>query len=68
MLFALLFQRTDRGLPKDRNTAETEPQRFAEMLIEKLNKVVQEQECGAKVEEKIRQLDEVSRFLVISVS
>ncbi|RUS77719.1 hypothetical protein EGW08_014507, partial [Elysia chlorotica] len=46
--------------PKDRNVAETDPKRFAELLVERLTKVVEERESSAKVEEKLRSISEVT--------
>ena len=40
---AMFKQRTDRA-PKDRNVAETDPSKFATMLIERLDKVKDEQD------------------------
>jgi signal transduction histidine kinase len=52
-------QRTERFAPKDRNIAETEPARFAQQLIDRLDKVLEEREAVAKVEERLRILKQV---------
>lgn len=52
-LHTQIIPRTERA-PKDRNIAETDPTRFAQLLIERLEKVVEEVEAVAKVEEKLR--------------
>lgn len=57
------FQRTERA-PKDRNIAESDPQQFAQMLIERMQCVLEEREAGAKVDEKLRCLSEVGKSLV----
>lgn len=48
-----IFQRTERG-PKDRNIAETDCKKFAEMLIEKLLRVQKEREKEREKEERIQ--------------
>ena len=58
-MWVWVWQRTERA-PKDRNIAETDPARFAQLLIEKLDKEVEEREAVAKVEEKLRMLNQVS--------
>ena len=55
----LLWQRTERA-PKDRNIAETDPARFAQLLTEKLDKEVEQREAFSKVEEKMRILNQVN--------
>ena len=50
------FQRTERA-PKDRNVAETDPQKFADMLIERLAKVYEEQENMRRMEETINSIE-----------
>ncbi|XP_076453892.1 axin-1-like [Babylonia areolata] len=52
-----IIPRTERA-PKDRNVAETDPARFAQLLMEKLNKEVEEREAVAKVQEKLRILNQ----------
>lgn len=55
-----ILQRTERA-PKDRNIAETDPKRFAELLIEKLKVVVQQREKDERVKETISRMDAVSK-------
>ncbi|XP_071107823.1 axin-1-like isoform X1 [Haliotis cracherodii] len=57
MLHSQFIPRTERA-PKDRNIAETDPQQFAQMLIERMQCVLEEREAGAKVDEKLRCLSE----------
>ncbi|KAK7111768.1 axin-1-like [Littorina saxatilis] len=57
-LHSQIIPRTERA-PKDRNIAETDPARFAQLLIEKLDKEVEERHAVAKVEEKLRSLNQV---------
>lgn len=59
-LHSQIIPRTEHA-PKDRNIAETDPKRFAELLVEKLNKVVEERESSAKVEEKLRSISEADK-------
>ncbi|XP_041362836.1 axin-1-like [Gigantopelta aegis] len=56
-LHSQFIPRTERA-PKDRNIAETDPKRFACLLIEKLEKVKEKLEAEAKMEEKLRSLNE----------
>lgn len=59
IFLAFLQQRTHRQ-PKDRNVAETNPQAFAELLIEKLKKVEQKQEKDERLRASMsRVFDEV---------
>lgn len=53
-------QRTER-LPKDRNLAETDPPRFAALIIEKLEKLLQDHERNRLIEESLNRViyDEV---------
>lgn len=53
-------QRTER-LPKDRNLAETDPPRFAGLIIEKLEKLLQDHERNRLIEESLNRViyDEV---------
>ncbi|KAK0049197.1 axin-1 [Biomphalaria pfeifferi] len=57
-LHSQIIPRTEHA-PKDRNIAEAEPKRFAELLIEKLNKVLEERETTAKMEEKLKSINSV---------
>ena len=57
-MICFYFQRTERA-PKDRNIAETDPKRFAYHLIEKLERVKEKREASAKMDEKLRSLNEV---------
>lgn len=69
-MWVWVWQRTEHA-PKDRNIAETDPPRFAQLLIEKLGKEVDEREAVAKVEEKLRILNQVSTtaaFLPVSLA
>ncbi|GFN86855.1 axin-1 [Plakobranchus ocellatus] len=59
-LHSQIIPRTEHA-PKDRNVAETDPKRFSDLLIEKLNKVLEERESSAKVEEKLRSIAEPDR-------
>ena len=52
----VLFQRTDRA-PKDRNLAETEPKKFAMMLIERLTKVKEDIDKMMRVEHSIKAIE-----------
>lgn len=54
-LHTQIIPRTERA-PKDRNIAETDPTRFAQLLIAKLEKEVEERDAVAKVEEKLKTL------------
>ena len=51
----LLFQRTERA-PKDRNIAEVDCQKFADMLIERLLQVQKEQEKEERVKLSLSQV------------
>ena len=51
-LYVLSMQRTDRA-PKDRNIAETDPPKFAEMLMKKLEKVLEDQQRTQKLQELV---------------
>ncbi|XP_012944917.1 axin-1 [Aplysia californica] len=55
-----IIPRTEHA-PKDRNIAETDPKRFADLLMEKLSKVLEEREADAKVEEKLRSINVVDK-------
>lgn len=55
-----IIPRTEHA-PKDRNIAETDPKRFADLLMEKLSKVLEEREASAKVEEKLRSISEADK-------
>lgn len=59
-LCAFFSQRTER-LPKDRNLAETNPQQFAALIIEKLEKLLQDHERNRIIEESLNRViyDEV---------
>ena len=52
----LLFQRTERA-PKDRNIAETDPAKFAHMLTEKLERVLDEREKQDRFNASIKTLE-----------
>lgn len=56
-LHTQIIPRTEHA-PKDRNIAETDPDRFAQLLIEKLEKEVEERKAVAKVEEKLKSLNQ----------
>ncbi|KAK7482315.1 hypothetical protein BaRGS_00026443 [Batillaria attramentaria] len=56
-LHTQIIPRTERA-PKDRNIAETDPARFAQLLIEKLEKEVEERDAVAKVEERLKTLNQ----------
>ena len=51
----LSSQRTDRA-PKDRNIAEVDPKKFAEMLIERLERILKEQEKTERVHKVIHEV------------
>ena len=55
------FQRTDRA-PKDRNLAETEPKKFASMLIERLQKVKEDIDKMMRVEHSINAIEVCIKF------
>ncbi|KAK6187750.1 hypothetical protein SNE40_005707 [Patella caerulea] len=55
-LHSHIIPRTERA-PKDRNIAETDPKKFASLVIEKLKRVYEEQEIGIKMEEKLKCLE-----------
>ncbi|KAH9504030.1 hypothetical protein Btru_067566 [Bulinus truncatus] len=55
-LHSQIIPRTEHA-PKDRNIAETEPKRFADLLIDKLNRVLEERETTAKMEEKLKSIN-----------
>ena len=52
----LCFQRTERA-PKDRNVAETDPSKFANMLIEKLERVKEERDKIERVRETLSSVE-----------
>ena len=54
----ILFQRTERA-PKDRNIAEVDPAKFAQMLIERLEVVLKEQEKKEKFHVTLSKVDQV---------
>lgn len=60
-----LFQRTDRA-PKDRNIAETDPAKFAVMLIERLEKVKDEQDKIKRIEDSMKSLEVRTNFYSVS--
>ncbi len=55
-LFFLCLQRTERA-PKDRNVAETDPKKFSAMLIERLEKVIEEQEKITRIENSFKTIE-----------
>lgn len=58
MFVILCFQRTERA-PKDRNVAETDPSKFANMLIEKLERVKEERDKIERVRETLSSVEVV---------
>ena len=58
----LCFQRTERA-PKDRNVAETDPSKFANMLIEKLERVKEERDKIERVRETLSSVEVKSLVL-----
>ncbi|KAK3744525.1 hypothetical protein RRG08_056663 [Elysia crispata] len=60
-LHSQIIPRTEHA-PKDRNVAETDPKRFAELLADKLTKVLEERESSAKVEQKLRSISEADKL------
>lgn len=54
-MFHECLQRTERA-PKDRNIAEVDPKKFAEMLIEKLLQVQKEREKEERVKSTLSQV------------
>ena len=59
----LSFQRTDeRRAPKDRNIAETDPPKFAQMLIERLELELEEQKNKEKFHVTLSKVDQVGIY------
>ncbi|KAL5018518.1 hypothetical protein ScPMuIL_004240 [Solemya velum] len=56
VVFLSYKKRTERA-PKDRNIAESDPKRFADLLIEKLKVLVQQREKDERVKETISRMD-----------
>lgn len=56
LILPVTFQRTERA-PKDRNVAETDPSKFANMLIEKLERVIEEREKIERIKESLHSLE-----------
>ncbi len=54
MIYVIL-QRTERA-PKDRNLAEKEPEKFAELLMEKLERVKEEREKQEHVRQSLKSI------------
>ena len=52
---SLLLQRTERA-PKDRNIAEVDPPKFAQLLIDKLERVLKEQEKAERVQQSLNKV------------